>query len=57
MSEGENMFAFQMCDVPNAEKKICHCEFLGCIAEDVNDEDDADMDNGDDHKRGEYLPS
>ncbi len=39
MSDGENMFAFQICDITQTDQKICHCEFLGCIAEDVEDED------------------
>jgi paired amphipathic helix protein Sin3a len=52
MSEGENMFAFQICNVPKTDQKISHCEFLGCIAEDVEDEEeDAGMEN-DDNKRG-----
>lgn len=33
------MFAFQICAVTQTDQKICHCEFLGCIAEDVEDED------------------
>jgi len=40
MSEGENMFAFQICDIANVDKKICHVEFLGCIAEDVEEEEE-----------------
>lgn len=51
MSEGENMFAFQICDMPKTDKKISHCEFLGCIAEDVEDEDETALEN-EDHKRG-----
>lgn len=52
MSEGENMFAFQICNVPKTDQKVSHCEFLGCIAEDVEDEEeDAGMEN-DDNKRG-----
>mmetsp|Transcript_4507 Transcript_4507/g.10181 ORF Transcript_4507/g.10181 Transcript_4507/m.10181 type:complete len:685 (-) Transcript_4507:271-2325(-) len=52
MSEGENMFAFQICDMPKTDQKISHCEFLGCIAEDVEDEDEAVLENDEDLKRG-----
>jgi len=51
MSEGENMFAFQICDIPMKDSKISHCEFLGCIAEDVEDEEETALEN-EDHKRG-----
>jgi hypothetical protein len=40
MSEGENMYAFQICKVPSTDKKIVHFEFLGCIADDDEEEDD-----------------
>lgn len=53
MSEGENMFAFQVCTIPETDKKICHCEFLGCIAEDVEDEEEEGMEE--DGKRGECI--
>jgi hypothetical protein len=52
MSEGENMFAFQICDITQTDQKICHCEFLGCIAEDVEDEDNVESEMSD-NKRGE----
>ena len=39
MSEGENMYAFQLCNVPKLDKKILHCEYLGCIAEDIEEDD------------------
>jgi len=52
MSEGENMFAFQICNMPKTDQKIAHCEFLGCIAEDVEENDDATLENHEDHKRG-----
>jgi paired amphipathic helix protein Sin3a len=51
LSEGENMYAFQLCSVPNEDQKITHCEFLGCIAEDDDDEDETPED-GEDNKRG-----
>ncbi|KAL9182866.1 hypothetical protein ACHAXT_004145, partial [Thalassiosira profunda] len=51
MSEGENIFAFQVCSVPETAKRICHCEFLGCIAEDVEDEEEEE-DTAEDNKRG-----
>lgn len=54
MSEGENMFAFQICNMPKTDQKISHCEFLGCIAEDVEDEDEMAPEN-EDHKRGEFV--
>lgn len=58
MSEGENMFAFQICNIPKTDQKIAHCEFLGCIAEDEEeeeeDEDGPSENEDDDHnKRGE----
>ena len=52
MSEGENMYAFQICNIPMTDQKITHFEFLGCIAE--NDEDEVAQEN-DDNKRGELL--
>jgi len=57
MSEGENMFTFQICDIPKTDQKIAHCEFLGCIAEDEEgEEDDEDglLENDDEghNKRG-----
>jgi len=56
MSEGENMFAFQICNIPKTDQKIAHCEFLGCIAEDVEEDDDNAgvlSENNEDHnKRG-----
>jgi hypothetical protein len=45
------MYAFQLCSVPNEDQKITHCEFLGCIAEDDDDEDETPED-GEDNKRG-----
>jgi hypothetical protein len=54
MSEGENMYAFQICNIPITDQKITHFEFLGCIAEDVEDEDDVAQEN-EDNKRGELL--
>jgi len=52
MSEGENMFAFQICNMPKTDQKIAHCEFLGCIADDVEEDDDAALENHEYHKRG-----
>ena len=52
MSDGESMFAFQICDITQTDQKICHCEFLGCIAEDVEDEDNVGTETID-SKRGE----
>jgi hypothetical protein len=49
MSEGENMYAFQICNVPKLDQKILHFEYLGCIAEDIEDDEDAERD---DNKRG-----
>jgi hypothetical protein len=54
MSDGESMFAFQICDITQTDQKICHCEFLGCIAEDVEDEDNVGTETID-SKRGESL--
>ena len=47
MSEGENMYAFQICEVPSTDKQIVHFEFLGCIAEDDEEEDDVVQENED----------
>lgn len=33
LSHGENMFAFQICKVPDSDKRVLHTEFLGVIAE------------------------
>lgn len=44
------MFAFQICDMPQTDQKITHCEFLGCIAEDVEEEEE----ESEDQKRGEF---
>jgi hypothetical protein len=52
MSDGENMFAFQIRDITQTDQKICHCEFLGCIAEDIEDEDNVATEIID-SKRGE----
>ena len=40
VSEGENIFAFQYCQIPKMDKTIMHVEFLGSI---INDEDDDSM--------------
>ena len=53
MSDGENMFAFQICDITKSDQKICYCEFLGCISEDVEDDDNVAPDITD-NKRGEF---
>lgn len=53
MSDGENMFAFQICGVTHVDQTICHCEFLGCITEDVEDEDNVAPEITD-NKRSEY---
>ncbi len=39
VSEGENMFAFQYCQVPKTDKTIMHMEYLGCIVEEDQNED------------------
>ena len=49
VSDGENMYAFQICNMPKTDQKISHCEFLGVISEE--DEDDEE-EEGDDNKRG-----
>ena len=33
LSDGENMFAFQICRVPDSDKRVFHIEYLGVIAE------------------------
>lgn len=52
LSEGENMFAFQICNVPDTDQKVVHHEFLGCIAEGIEDETPPDSE---DNKRGKLL--
>jgi len=49
VSDGENMYAFQICNMPKTDQKISHCEFLGVISEE--DEDDEE-EEGEDNKRG-----
>lgn len=34
LSEGDNMYAFQLCRIPESDDKILHLEFLGVIYED-----------------------
>lgn len=43
------MFAFQICNVPETDQKILHFEFLGCIAEGIDEDTAAESE---DHKRG-----
>lgn len=40
LSEGEMIYAFQYCRVPNSDKSIMHYEYLGCLS-DTDDEDDS----------------
>mmetsp|Transcript_17446 Transcript_17446/g.24523 ORF Transcript_17446/g.24523 Transcript_17446/m.24523 type:complete len:1501 (+) Transcript_17446:228-4730(+) len=50
LSEGDNMFAFQYCKVPETEKSVIHMEFLGVISDsddDVSDELASDKKDGD----------
>lgn len=54
MSDGENMYAFQICNIPKKDQMICHCDFLGCIAEDIEDEEIVALEN-EDNKRSELL--
>lgn len=49
MSEGENMYAFQVCNMTKTDQKILHCDFLGCIAE---EEEEEDMEDSEGNKRG-----
>jgi len=51
LSEGENMFAFQICNMPETDQKIVHHEFLGCIAEGIEE----DTPESDVNKRGMGL--
>ena len=34
VSEGENIFAFQYCQIPKSDQTIIHMEYLGCIVDD-----------------------
>merc|ERR1712045_424339 len=43
LSEGENMFAFQYCKIPDSDSTIIHMEFLGVISEAEEDDDDSEM--------------
>lgn len=40
LSEGEMIYAFQYCRVPNSDKSIMHYEYLGCLS-DTDDEEDS----------------
>lgn len=55
LSEGENMFAFQLCNVSSKDEKILHYEFLGCIAEDESEEEDGEEEERESHKRGKQI--
>ncbi len=50
LSEGENVFAFQICNMPETDQKIIYHEFLGCIAEGIEE----DMPESNYNKRGKY---
>jgi paired amphipathic helix protein Sin3a len=45
ISEGENIFAFQYCKIPNTDNTIMHMEFLGCIIDEEDREDQSMEDN------------
>ncbi|KAL3786130.1 hypothetical protein HJC23_010704 [Cyclotella cryptica] len=52
LSEGENMYAFQICNIPDEDEKIIHYEFLGCIAEITEEEEEAQDEERENNKRG-----
>lgn len=40
--------------MPDEDKKILHCEFLGCLVEEGEEDDSPDNDDENDSKRGEF---
>jgi len=49
LSEGENVYAFQLRCVPKSDCSIMHYEYLGCIAE--SDEDEEEIEESDKRSR------
>ena len=54
LSEGENMYAFQICNIPEKDEKILHYEFLGCIAEETDGEE-GEEEERESNKRGKQT--
>jgi hypothetical protein len=48
------MYAFQISNIPMTDQQIVHCEFLGRIAEDDEEDKDVALEN-EDNKRCEFL--
>lgn len=48
------MYAFQICNIPSADEKIIHYEFLGCIAEDMEGEEEQE-DERESNKRSKFI--
>eukprot|EP00590_Aulacoseira_subarctica_P000690 CAMPEP_0172416360 /NCGR_PEP_ID=MMETSP1064-20121228/2841_1 /TAXON_ID=202472 /ORGANISM="Aulacoseira subarctica , Strain CCAP 1002/5" /LENGTH=1127 /DNA_ID=CAMNT_0013153951 /DNA_START=21 /DNA_END=3404 /DNA_ORIENTATION=+ len=48
LSEGEMIYAFQYCKIPNSDQSIMHYEYLGCISGSDGEEDSV---AGDDRER------
>ena len=46
------MYAFQICNIPEEDRKIIHFEFLGCIAEVAEVDEEAQEEERDSNKRG-----
>jgi hypothetical protein len=55
LSDGENMFAFQICNHPSKDEKILHYEFLGCISEEESGEEEGEEEERESNKRGETI--
>jgi hypothetical protein len=53
LSDGENMYAFQICNHPSKDEKILHYEFLGCISEEESGEEEGEEEERESNKRGE----
>ena len=54
LSEGENVYAFQICNIPEKDEKILHYEFLGCIEEDSEGEE-GEEEERESNKRGKIT--
>jgi paired amphipathic helix protein Sin3a len=55
LSDGENMYAFQICNHPSKDEKILHYEFLGCISEEESGEEEGEEEERESNKRGETI--
>lgn len=49
------MYAFQICNNPLKDEKILHYEFLGCIADESEEEGEDKEEERESNKRGKTL--